>query len=83
MASVVGMPLFWVGTSAFLYTQSTRALLRKYGVLPAEPIRQRSESEESANDRQSTEVEVTNELPRTLGREREHGRTSEQSRMAS
>jgi uncharacterized membrane protein YesL len=35
--SMVGVPLVWAGTLAFLQTEATRSLLRKYGVLPAEP----------------------------------------------
>jgi uncharacterized membrane protein len=37
LAAMVGVPLLWVGTLAFLHTEATRALLRKYGVLPPEP----------------------------------------------
>jgi uncharacterized membrane protein YesL len=33
----VGLPLLWAGSLAFLYTHATRALLRRYGVLPPEP----------------------------------------------
>jgi uncharacterized membrane protein YesL len=36
VGTVVGLLLVWAGTVAFLQTEATRALLRKYGVLPPE-----------------------------------------------
>jgi hypothetical protein len=35
--TTVGMVLLWTGSLAFFHTVATRALLRKYGLLPAEP----------------------------------------------
>jgi uncharacterized membrane protein YesL len=37
VAAMVGLPLLWVGTIAFLHTEATRGLLRKYGLVPPEP----------------------------------------------
>jgi uncharacterized membrane protein YesL len=35
--TLVALPLLWAGTLAFVQTEATRALLRKYGLLAPEP----------------------------------------------
>src|SRR6185436_11151761 len=35
--TMVAVPLLWAGTLVFIQTEATRALLRKYGLLAAEP----------------------------------------------